>query len=86
MSAILVGMIVELITLSKTGFAGFSNVIMVGVIGSIGIAMLIVGMVFLAVLERHMPAYVLLILGSVCLVGGILGTIVAQRKASTIRG
>ena len=84
--AILIGVIGELIAQSKNGFAGIWSVLVLGVLGSIGIAMLIVGMVYLAVLERHMHAYVLLVLGAVCLVGGIVGTIVAQRKASTIRG
>jgi hypothetical protein len=84
--AILIGVIGELIAQSKNGFVGIWSVLVLGVIGSIGIAMFIVGMVYLAVLERHMHAYVLLVLGAVCLVGGIVGTIVAQRKASTIRG
>ncbi len=81
--AILIGVIGELIAQSKNGFAGIWSVLVLGVIGSIGIAMFIVGMLYLAVLERHMHAYVLLVLGSVCLVGGIVGAIVAQRKAST---
>ena len=84
--AILIGVIGELITQSKNGFVGIWSVLVLGVIGSIGIAMVIVGMVYLVVLERHMHAYVLLVLGAVCLVGGIVGAIVAQRRASTIRG
>ena len=85
-SAILVGLIVELVMLPKTGFAGFSNVIMVGVIGSIGLAALIVGTVFLAVLDYPGNGYILLALGAVCLMGGIVWVIFVQRRASTIRG
>jgi len=84
--AILIGVIGELIVQSRNGFAGIWSVLVLGVIGSIGIAMLIVGIVYLAVLERHMHAYVLLVFGAVCLVGGIVGAIIAQRKASAIRG
>ena len=83
--AILTGVIGELIAQSKNGFVGIWSVFVLGVIGSIGIAMLIVGMVYLAVLQHHRHAYVLLVLGLVCLVGGIVGGIVAQRRALTIR-
>ena len=82
--AILIGIIGELIAQSQNGFVGIWSVVVLGVIGSIGIAMLIVGMVYLAVLERHMPAYVLLVFGSVCLVGGIVGAIVAQHRVKVI--
>ncbi|MGZ3616306.1 MAG: hypothetical protein ACXWOL_05465 [Ktedonobacteraceae bacterium] len=83
--AILTGVIGELIVQSKYGFAGILSVFVLGVIGSMGIAMLLVGMVYLAVLEHHKHAYFLLVLGLVCLVGGIVGGIVAQRRALTIR-
>jgi hypothetical protein len=84
--AIVTGVIGELIAQPKHSFAGIWSVLVLGVIGSIGIAMLIVGMVYLAVLDYHRYAYVLLAVGTVCLVVGILGGIVAQRRASTIGG
>lgn len=84
--AILAGVVGELIAQSKNGFVGIWSVLVLGVIGSIGIAMVIVGMVYLAVLEYHRPAYFLLVLGAVCLIGGIVSSIVAQRRAPTIRG
>jgi len=84
--AILAGIIVGLVVQSKTGFAGFSSVIMLGVIGSIGIAALIVGTIFLAVLDYPAYAYFLLAIGTVCLVGGIVCGVFAQRRAPTIRG
>ena len=49
-----------LVAQSKSGFAGFSSVIMLGVLESIGIAALIVGTIFLAVLDYSGYAYFLL--------------------------
>ena len=49
------------------------------------IAMGFVGIVYLAVLQHHRHAYFLLVLGLVCLVGGIVGGTGAQRRALTIR-
>jgi hypothetical protein len=84
--AILAGMIGELVVQSKAGFVGFSSVIMLGVIGSIGIAMVIVGMIYLAVLDYPGNAYFLLAFGVVCLMGGIVWGIFAQRRVANIRG
>lgn len=84
--AILAGFIGGLVLQSRSGFAGFSSVIMLGVIGSIGIAALIVGAVFLAVLDYPAYAYFLLASGAVCLITGIICGVFAQRRAPTIRG
>jgi hypothetical protein len=84
--AILAGIVGELVAQSKNGFAGGWSVFVLGVIGSIGIAMLIVGTIYPAVLDQHRHASFLLALGAVCLVGGIVCGIFVQRKVSTIRG
>jgi hypothetical protein len=78
--AILAGIIGGVVAQSKTGFAAFSSVIMLGVIGSIGIAAIIVGTIFLAVLDYTRHGYVLLALGAVCLVGGIVFGIVGKGR------
>lgn len=82
--AILAGVIGELIAQSRNGFVGIWSVFVMGVIGSLGITLFIVGVMYLAVLDYHRHAYVLLALGAVCLVGGIVGGIVARRRTSTI--
>ncbi len=82
--AILAGIIGGVVVQSKTGFAGFSSVIMLGVIGSIGIAVLIVGTIFLVVLDYPGYAYFLLVIGAVCLIGGIVCGVFAQRRVRVI--
>lgn len=83
MSAVLLGLALEMLMLPGIGFVGFSSVFIVGVIGSIGLAALIVGTVCLALLDYPARGYFLLATGSVCLVGGIAWMICVQRKAST---
>ncbi len=82
--AILAGIIGGLVVQAKTGFAAFSSVIMLGVIGSIGIAALIVGTIFLAVLDYPGYAYFLLGIGVLFLIGGIVCGAFAQRRVKVI--
>ena len=82
--AILAGIIGGLVVQAKTGFAAFSSVIMLGVIGSIGIAALIVGTIFLAVLDYPGYAYFLLGIGVLLLIGGIVCGVFAQRRVKVI--
>jgi hypothetical protein len=84
--AILAGLIGGLVLQSRSGFAGLSSVIMLGVIGSIGLAALIVGTVLLAVLDYPGYAYFLLATGAICLIAGIVCGVFAQRRASTMHG
>ncbi len=86
MSVLLVGLVVELVVFPKIGFAAYSSVFMVGVIGSIGLAALIVGTVCLAVLDYPGKGHFLLAVGSACLSGGIVWMIFAQGRASTSHG
>ena len=79
--AILAGIGGALIVPPKGGFAAFSSVIALGLIASAGIGALIVGTIYLLVLERGAHAYPLLVLGVVCLIVGIAWGIYAQSRA-----
>jgi hypothetical protein len=79
--AILAGIGGALIVPPKAGFAAFSSVIALGLIASAGIGALIVGTIYLLVLERSGHAYPLLGLGALCLIAGIAWGIYAQSRA-----
>ncbi len=81
--AILVGIAGALMVQPKGGLAALSSVIMLGVIASSGIVALIVGTIYLIVLEHPGHAYTLLGAGALCLIGGVASGIFAQRKART---
>jgi hypothetical protein len=84
--AILAGIVGALIVQHKGGMAAFSSVIMLGVIASIGIVTLIVGTIYLVVLEHQGHAYLLLGTGAVCFIGGITcGTFAQSRARATSR-
>ena len=78
---ILAGIVGALFAQPKGGMASFSSVIMLGVIASLGIGELIVGTIYLVVLEHQGHAYPLLGTGAVCLLGGIAFGIFAQSRA-----
>ncbi len=78
--AILAGIGGALIVQPKGGFAAFLSVIALGLIASAGIGALIVGIIYLLVLERSGHAYPLLVLGTVCLIAGIAWGIYAQSR------
>ncbi len=78
--AILAGIVGALMVQPKGGIAAFSSVILLGVIASIGIVALIVGTIYLVVLQDQ-GAYPLLGAGAVCLIGGIACGIFAQSRA-----
>ena len=78
---ILAGIVGALFAQPKGGMASFSSVIMLGVIASLGIGELIVGTIYLVVLEYQGHAYPLLGTGAVCLLGGIAFGIFAQSRA-----
>lgn len=84
MIAILTGIIWGVVVQSRAGLAALSSVIMLGVIGSIGIASLIVGTIYLVVLDYPGFAYFLLSIGAVCLIGGIVCGIFAQSRVKVI--
>jgi len=79
--AILAGIVEALLAQPKGGIAAFSSVIMLGMIASLGIASLIVGTIYLVVLQSQEHAYLLLGMGVVCLIGGIASSIFAQSRA-----
>jgi hypothetical protein len=79
--AMLAGIVGALIAQPKSGVVAFSSVIMLGMIASLGIVALIVGTIYLVVLEYQGSAYPLLGAGAVCLIGGITCGIWAQSKA-----
>ncbi len=78
--AILGGIVGALMAQPKGGLAAVSSVILLGVIASSGIVALIVGTIYLIVLEHPGHAYTLLGAGAVCLIGGIASGTFAQRK------
>ena len=78
--AILAGIVGALMVQPKGGIAAFSSVILLGVIASIGIVALIVGTIYLVVLQDQ-GAYPLLGAGAVCLIGGIACGIFTQSRA-----
>lgn len=63
-----------------SGFIALASVITLGLIASAGIGTLIVGIIYLVVLERGAHAYPLLGMGAVCLTGGIVCAILAQSR------
>ncbi len=79
--AIVAGIVGALFASPKGGIATLSSIITLGVIASSGVVGLIVGAVYLIVLERRGHAYPLLGVGALCLVGGIACGIIAQRRA-----
>jgi hypothetical protein len=79
-AAILAGIVGALMVEPKGGIAAFSSVILLGMIASIGIVALIVGTIYLVVLQDQ-GAYPLLGAGAVCLIGGIAFGIFAQSRA-----
>jgi len=84
MVAILAGIVGALIAQPKGGIAAFSSVIMLGMIASLGIVALIVGTVYLVVLQSQEHAYLLLGMGAVCLIGGVTCGILAQNRVKAI--
>ncbi len=84
MVAILAGIVGALIAQHKGGIAAFSSVIMLGMIASLGIVALIVGTVYLVVLQSQEHAYLLLGMGAVCLIAGITCGILAQNRVKAI--
>ncbi len=84
MVAILAGIVGALIAQPKGGIAAFSSVIMLGVIASLGIVALIVGTIYLVVLQSQEHAYLLLVMGAVCLISGITCAIFAQSRVKAI--
>lgn len=77
--AILGGIIGALTAPPKGGLTAFYSVISLGLIASAGMVALIVGAVYLIVLQ-HEHAYFLLGIGVVCLLGGIICGIFAQNS------
>lgn len=78
--AILAGIGGALAAQPRISFAAFSSVITLGLIASAGIGTLIVGIIYLVVLERGAHAYPLLGIGALCLTGGIVCAILAQSR------
>ncbi len=82
--AILAGIVEAMFSQRKGGMAAFSSVIMLGVIASIGIVALIVGTIYLVVLEQQGHAYFLL--GAMCLLSGLIcGTFAQSGMRATSR-
>ena len=79
--AILGGIGWVLIVQPKGGIAALASVILLGVIASLGVVGLIAGTVYLVVLEHQGHAYPLLVMGAVCLVGGIACSSFVQSRA-----
>jgi hypothetical protein len=84
MVAILAGIVGALIAQLKGGIAAVSSVIMLGMLASLGIVALIVGTVYLVVLQSQEHAYLLLGMGAVCLISGITCGMLAQNRVKAI--
>jgi hypothetical protein len=79
--AILAGIAGALIAQPRGSMVAFSSVVMLGVIASIGVVALVVGAVYLLVLQHHGHAYPLLGVGTVCLISGLTCSIFVQNRA-----
>ena len=79
--AILAGIAGALIAQPKGSKVAFSRVIMLGGIASIGVVALVVGTVYLVVLQHPGRAYPLLGIGTACLISGLTGSIFVQSRA-----
>lgn len=77
---VIAGGVIGALLSQPRGFAAISSIIMLGVIASIGVAALIVGAVFLLLLNYPSYAYPLLVAGALCLVAGLACGIFAQSK------
>lgn len=71
MVTILLGIVGALIIQNKDGIAALSSVLMLGMIASLGLVALLIGTVYLVVLEHRGHVYLLLGVGAVCLISGI---------------
>ena len=80
-AAILAGIAGALIAQPKGSKVAFSRVIMLGGIASIGVVALVVGTVYLVVLQHPGRAYPLLGIGTACLISGLTGSIFVQSRA-----
>jgi len=78
--AILAGIAGALIAQPKGSKVAFSRVIMLGGIASIGVVALVVGAVYLVVLQHQGRAYPLLGIGTVCLISGLTCSIFVQSR------
>jgi len=79
--AILVGIAGALIAQPKGSKVAFLRVIMLGGICSIGVVALVVGTVYLVVLQHQGHAYPLLGIGTACLITGLTCSIFVQSRA-----
>ncbi len=79
--AILVGIAGALIAQPKGSKVAFSRVITLGGITSIGVVALVVGTVYLVVLQHQGHAYPLLGIGTACLITGLTCSIFVQSRA-----
>ncbi len=77
---IIVGGIIGALLSQPRGFAAISSIIMLGIIASLGIASLIVGMVYVLTPQNQSYAYPLLGAGALCLIAGISCGVVAQSR------
>jgi hypothetical protein len=78
---ILVGIAGALITQPKGSKVAFLRMIMLGGIAPIGVVALVVGTVYLVVLQHQGHAYPLLGIGMACLIGGLTCSIFIQSRA-----
>jgi hypothetical protein len=81
LATVLGGFVGALIARPKGGMAAPFSVIMLGVIAPLGMAAVTVSIIYLSVLQSQGCAYLLLGMGTVCLIGGIACGTFAQSKA-----
>ncbi len=79
--AVLAGIVGALIAQPKGSKVTFLRMIMLGGIASIGIVALVVGTVYLVVLQHQGHAYPLLGIGTACLISGLTCSIFVQNRA-----
>jgi hypothetical protein len=79
--AILAGIAGALIAQPKGSILAFSRVIMLGGIAPVGVVALVVGTVYLTVLQHEGHAYPLLGIGTACLIAGLTYAIFVQSRA-----
>jgi hypothetical protein len=77
---ILAGIAGALIAQPKGSKVAFSRVVMLGGIASIGVVALVVGTVYLVVLQHQGHAYPLLGIGTACLISGLTYSIFVQSR------
>ena len=84
--AILIGLFGDWIVQRRKGMAMLSSVLTLGIVGSVGIVAMPVGVIYEYVLESPRHGYMLVGVGVVCVVIGIVGGVLSHGRVLGVHG